>query len=410
MPTFRFLHASDFHLERPPGGLTEAPDHLRDLLIEAPYRAANNVFDAALNREVDFVVLAGDLVAPERSGPRGVLFLREQFARLAKREIPVYWAGGPAELVHRWPAAIAWPSNVHIAPNEQPVCFAVRGQGQLLCEIVAQGHSSYQALNVPAFTGAMSSDGERKFVIGLSHGELADELPGTMHVDYWALGGQHELTLPQETRPLVHYPGTPQARAPDETGPHGCTLVEVGDDGDIRTVPVVTDVVRYCQERIAVAANAPASELERLLRERMQSLADSNPQVALIANFTVDEDGGMPAQGQMQRSLPATIGILRGEFGYRSPPVWLDRVRWPAAEVPDSWRQQENLLGDLLRAAGYLAQTGHSIDLDRYLPREQWREPVAAMLRYREPAVVQNSLREAATLAAGLLYPEEAHR
>ncbi|HJS06952.1 MAG TPA: metallophosphoesterase, partial [Pirellulales bacterium] len=63
MPAFRFLHTSDFHLEQPPAGLAEIPDHLRDLLVEAPYRAAANVFQAAIESEVDFVVLAGDLVA-----------------------------------------------------------------------------------------------------------------------------------------------------------------------------------------------------------------------------------------------------------------------------------------------------------------------------------------------------------
>ena len=33
---FRFVHASDLHLERMPYGLREAPDHLRELILEAP--------------------------------------------------------------------------------------------------------------------------------------------------------------------------------------------------------------------------------------------------------------------------------------------------------------------------------------------------------------------------------------
>ena len=55
---FRFIHASDFHLERPPRGLTEVPDHLRAPFVDAPYRAAERVFDAAIKERVDFVVLA----------------------------------------------------------------------------------------------------------------------------------------------------------------------------------------------------------------------------------------------------------------------------------------------------------------------------------------------------------------
>ncbi len=45
---FRFIHSSDFHLERPPRGLTEVPEHLRGAFVDAPYRAAERVFDAAI--------------------------------------------------------------------------------------------------------------------------------------------------------------------------------------------------------------------------------------------------------------------------------------------------------------------------------------------------------------------------
>ncbi len=410
MPTFRFLHASDFHLERPPGGVSEAPDHLRELLVEAPYRAANNVFDAAVQHEVDFVLLAGDLVAPERSGPRGALFLRQQFARLAEGGIPVYWAGGRADQAHDWPAAIDWPSNVHVAPAERPVCMTVRRHGQVLCEVIAQSRSGNHALDLSEFAAAIGANAERRFKIGLANGEFAADSIDSLSVDYWALGGQHELTLPQETRPLIHYPGTPQGRSPEDAGPRGCTLLQVTEQSEIRTIPLITDVLRYCHERVVVAPGTPAGELERLLRERMQSLAETNPQVAIIVSFTADADDTTPSHAQMQMSLPATIGILRGEFGYRSPPVWLDRVRMPAPEVPKRWLQQDNLLGDLLRAAGHLEQLGQAVDLDRYLPRGQWREPVAAVVQHRDPELAQISLREAANLAAGLLYPEEAHR
>ena len=60
---FRFIQSSDFHLERPPRGLAEVPDHLRTG-TRHPYRAAERVFDAAIKERVDFVVLVGDLLDP----------------------------------------------------------------------------------------------------------------------------------------------------------------------------------------------------------------------------------------------------------------------------------------------------------------------------------------------------------
>jgi hypothetical protein len=48
--TFRFIHASDFHLEQTPIGLDTVPDLWRERLIDAPYRAADRVFFLAALR------------------------------------------------------------------------------------------------------------------------------------------------------------------------------------------------------------------------------------------------------------------------------------------------------------------------------------------------------------------------
>jgi DNA repair exonuclease SbcCD nuclease subunit len=86
---FRFLHAADFHLERPMEGLAEVPEHLRDALVDAPFQAVEQVIDTALVEEVDFVVLAGDLLDCRAAGPRAMAFLVNQLHRLAERKVPV---------------------------------------------------------------------------------------------------------------------------------------------------------------------------------------------------------------------------------------------------------------------------------------------------------------------------------
>ena len=95
--SLRLLHASDLHLERPIYGLAEVPDQLHDLLIDAPYRAAEQVFEAALAEDVDAVLLAGDVLDVDRAGPPAIMLLLEHFARLSDRGIPVYWAGGKVD-------------------------------------------------------------------------------------------------------------------------------------------------------------------------------------------------------------------------------------------------------------------------------------------------------------------------
>ena len=121
---FRFVHASDFHLETPLEGVAEVPDHLREPLVDAAYTAAGRVFDAVLAEEAEFLVLSGDILHPPHTGPRGPLFLSEQFARLAQRQIPVYWATGGIDPPEVWPGVIPLPEQVHLS---------VRGPGDGIC-------------------------------------------------------------------------------------------------------------------------------------------------------------------------------------------------------------------------------------------------------------------------------------
>ncbi len=110
---FRFLHAGNLHLDSPCQTASDLPDHLIDLVIDAPLQAATKIFDAALDKRVDFLLLAGDVIDPYCAAPHELLFLVQQFQRLADRNIPIYWSGGSIDSVSQWPSYIAWPNNVH---------------------------------------------------------------------------------------------------------------------------------------------------------------------------------------------------------------------------------------------------------------------------------------------------------
>ena len=38
--SIRFIHAADFHLERPMHDLLDLPEHLKQALVDAPWKAA----------------------------------------------------------------------------------------------------------------------------------------------------------------------------------------------------------------------------------------------------------------------------------------------------------------------------------------------------------------------------------
>jgi hypothetical protein len=201
-------------LHQPLGGLAETPDHLADLLIDAPYRAAAGVFDLALAEGADFVLLAGGLLDPRSSGPRAWLLLAEQFARLTERGIAVYWATAPLDCRGPWPAAIHWPANVHFLSADPAAGISlphidqhihVRG-GEPICQIFA------------ADRDWRPSNGATPLAPDLPP---ADGIKSKFAGHYIACGGTNEPSTARcgpDERAIVHRSGSPQGRGPADIG------------------------------------------------------------------------------------------------------------------------------------------------------------------------------------------------
>jgi DNA repair exonuclease SbcCD nuclease subunit len=77
--SIRFIHAADFHLERPMQDLLDLPEHLKQALVDAPWKAAEMIFETAVVENVDFILLAGDLLNPVACGACGPAFFIRAF-------------------------------------------------------------------------------------------------------------------------------------------------------------------------------------------------------------------------------------------------------------------------------------------------------------------------------------------
>jgi DNA repair exonuclease SbcCD nuclease subunit len=250
---FRFLHASDLHLERPLAGVTDVPDELREIFLEAPYRAATRLIDAALAEQVDFVVLAGDVLDASLSGPRGPIFLCEQFQRLKHAGIAVYWAGGDIDAPARWPAELALPDNVRRFSIDRAEQIVHHRGGLPLCHVLGQSNRGrkFSPADFHATPGGLLN-------IAVVYGQANAALAGHHGIAYWALGGTHRSATRPTARQLAHYPGTPQGRRPQESGSHGATLVEVDGGGRWQTRRIYCDVVRWHTLEVRVDEHTPA--------------------------------------------------------------------------------------------------------------------------------------------------------
>jgi exonuclease SbcD len=402
---FRFVHASDFHLERPLGGLAEVPEHLQDLFIESAYGAAQRVFDTVLAEEAELLVLSGDVLSVRHAGLRGPLFLVEQFGRLAERDIPVYWAGGRADPPGSWPTAITLPDNVHVFPRGHVGEFVHQRDAAPLVRLIGIGRDGRRAVRPSDF----DPDPGGLFSIAVVHGAAEPAALQSRGINYWALGGRHDRSTLFSSLHLAHYCGSPQGRCPQEQGTHGCTLVEVDDRRQPRTILVPTDAVRWLGERVAVGEDTTRDQLEALIRERIHNLIESTPGMDLLISWTLYGSG--PLLAQLRRGGLATeiLGGLCSQYGFGPPAAWSVSLEVePPASLPPEWYEQETIRGDFLRAIRQLqVNSQQPLELQSYLAEEHLAGTLGSIVQPGDRSARERVLREAALLGVDLLSGED---
>lgn len=406
--SFRFLHASDLHLERPLGGTADAPEALRPLCLEAPYRAAERMFAAALQEKVEFVLLAGDVLQPALCGPRGVAFLLDQFQRLADAGIRVYWAGGQVDPPAAWPKELPLPSNVRVFPQGRTEAIVHERGGVPLCNILGAGSTS-KRINPGDFRLA----GNGRLNIAVAHGQAELAALKEEPISYWALGGKHSSAT-HTGRRMVHYPGTTQGRNPHETGAHGCTVVEVDAEGRFHIHRRMCDVARWQTLEIRVDEHTRRDQLEELLREQMSELLAREAGCELLITWNIVGSG--PLWTALRRGSLATeiVSTLQRQFLARRDRkplelsteslVWtVGLMAQPPAYHADAVVDQETLLGDFLRLVRqHQADDKLPLDLESLLECSPQEAP-RSMWKLSDPATRQEVLRDAAALGVEVL-------
>ncbi|MCA9191289.1 MAG: DNA repair exonuclease [Planctomycetales bacterium] len=345
--SFRFIHASDFHLERSLQDIFDLPENLRKTLVEAPWRAAEAVFEHALLENVDFVVLAGDLLNPTTTGAQGLAFLLEQFEQLKSRGIAVYWAGGSVDDPDRWPDAVKLPSNVHVFSKKEVESVAFRRHQTTLATIMGRSMDNSQTVRAAEY----ASEPDDLFLIAVAHGHADVESLSAERVDYWALGGKHLSETLSSEQPAIRYCGTPQARSLAEHGAHGFLLVDVDANSKLQIHTIESDLVRYASQEIDADDIALGRDLRQLLAKRVARLQSEAAGRHLLVKWKVHidmEHANIVGPSAMEDLL----GWLRREFGHGQPACWSTDIEiLPPKNLPSKWQEEDTILGDFLRTA-----------------------------------------------------------
>ncbi len=391
--SFRFIHASDFHLERPMQDIFDLPEHLKSVLVEAPWKAAETVFEHAILENVDFVVLAGDLLNPITGGAQGTAFLLEQFELLRERGIQVYWAGGQVDDPDRWPAAVKLPANVHVFSKNEVEAVVFRRNQTPLVTLLGRSTEGSETVRAAEF----ARDPDENFVVAVAYGKADSETLSSERVDYWALGGRHQAKILQTEEPVIRYCGSPQARALREEGAHGLVLVDVDGQGHIQVHSVDVDLVRYSEQDIDAEDVALGRDLRQLLAKRVARLQSEASGRHLLVKWRVHMDLEN-ASVVGPSALEDLLGWLRREFGHGQPCCWSTDIEiLPPKELPSKWKEEDTILGDFLRtAADYRKEKAKPLNLKPIVDAETpgnsvWQAALAASDAASQSATLNKS-------------------
>ncbi len=305
----RFLHASELQLGAPLFGVADLPPKLREVMIDARYRAAERVFDVALAEAVDFVVLSGGVLSDSAAGPRGLWFFAGQAARLAERQIAVYWVEQPIG-GRRWADYVPLPHNVYQLDPLVRQTYDFARDGRIRAKILTETPLGQHAPRHDVLTICLLPEG-------------LDGLPlSTAPVDYWALGGRPEPGAVPAVSGLAQFAGSPQGHSPSETGPRGCVLVEATQERQLASRFIATDAIRWHEERVVVGEGLNWQKLRADLHARRVAIGRSSGCEAVLVRWTLTGHGTVWQQLLRDDVCERLLNDLRKQGAAGSPPVW----------------------------------------------------------------------------------------
>lgn len=262
---------------------------LGELLLDATFTAMERICDLAIEEQVDFMVISGDLYDREARSIKAGYFLREQLQRLADYQIPVFIITGNHDPLSEDSGFIVFPQNVYaFGCNETEYRDVLNAEGEVIARVIGRSYKTrFETENIIETYGALGVADDEVWNIALLHTALepdkshyfpctARELADVKGIDYWALGHTHSVQVVHKD-PLIVYPGIPQGRAPDEAGRGGCLVVDLipGQEGRVEFIPVSPVVWRI--EEVRIDSN-PEGSLENiddvvaLLKSRAEEL------------------------------------------------------------------------------------------------------------------------------------------
>jgi DNA repair exonuclease SbcCD nuclease subunit len=294
----RFLHAANIRLDHAIGETYKLPPRVASIVQDATRAAFERLIGVALDRRVDFLLLAGNTFIEAEHSLAARLALLEGLEQLAQESIRVFVLPGFLDPVEAWRQIPDLPRNVTILDSESKTPLVFKRDGKSIARIATSPRlpqrkgpramqrelRSESQRPVPFTIGVLATNGDDADARALetwsagqetSHALIAESEPVAgwprdeildSPVDYLAFGGGRARRTFAKRKGIAHDTGALQGGGPRETGPRGGTLVTVESDGTVQCDFIPAASARW--ERFSIPVDVSTSRRELLQRCR----------------------------------------------------------------------------------------------------------------------------------------------
>ncbi|MFC2947941.1 metallophosphoesterase family protein [Virgibacillus sediminis] len=350
-----FLHAADLHLDSPFIGLAEVPEHLFTHITESTFRALDRLVQAAIDKQVDFVLMVGDIFDQEVQSLKAQIRLRRKMEELKHHNIQVYASYGNHDFIKGSPHRVSFPDNVHIFPDEQVSSFiftkedgtkaAIHGfsyenrgvTDRKADQYIVTGDSAH--FQIATLHGSLQSNTEHDVYAPFRLGELVEK-----EFDYWALGHIHKREVLHENPPVI-YPGNIQGRNRKEQGEKGCYYVTLSEEGaDYSFLPL--QEIMFDSISMDITGIEGIHQLEKRILEKVE---EGRTAPRLIDLKLIDREGSIREWSE-QYVLEDLMELVNETISASMPWSYIFRFEVESGlRIDEQMAEGEHFIGELIR-------------------------------------------------------------
>lgn len=320
------LCTGDLHLGRHP---TRIPAEI-DGKQFSPKAAWRSTVEEAIDRDVDVVLISGDVVDRENRYFEAYGPFEAGIDRLDAEGIPTVVIAGnhDFDVLPGLMDGLEHDRAHFIGEDGEWERTTVGKDGHPILHIDGWSFPTEHVLQSPldTYDGSNPTDAP---LVGLVHADL--DTPESEYapvptaalvdtpVDAWILGHIHKPDVRRSADPSIIYPGSPQPLDPGERGSHGPWLVTVDSMGNVDATQIAVAGLRYDRLEMDVSHAADSKDVPSIVSdhvsEHVHNNVDTGPLDLLLARITLD--GRTAAHGTLvddreaiEDQLSFTVGSL----------------------------------------------------------------------------------------------------